>query len=66
MQLIMKFSKIFLRELNDTKVTIYYHDSEARKRIITNLIKILTKPILVQKTKGKNPDIKFVSQTYTS
>ena len=59
------FKDIFLRELNDTKVTIYYHDSDARKRIITNLIKILTKPILVQKTKGKNPDIKFVSQTYT-
>ena len=59
------FKDIFLRELNDTKVTIYYHDSDDRKRIITNLIKILTKPLLVQKTKGKNPDIKFVSQTYT-
>lgn len=60
------FKDIFLRELNDTKVTIYYHDSDARKRIITNLIKILTKPLLVQKTKGRKPDIKFVSQTYTS
>jgi hypothetical protein len=55
-----------LRELNDTKVTIYYHDVDARKRIITNLIKILTKPILIQKTKGKNPDIKFIEQTYNS
>lgn len=60
------FKDIFLRELNDTKVTIYYHDVDARKRIITNLIKILTKPILIQKTKGKNPDIKFIEQTYNS
>lgn len=60
------FKDIFLRELNDTKVTIYYYDVDARKRIITNLIKILTKPILIQKTKGKNPDIKFIEQTYNS
>ena len=60
------FKDVFLRELNDTKITIYYHDADARKRIITNLIKILTKPVLVQKTKGKNPDIKFVAQTYKS
>ena len=58
------FKDIFLRELNDTQITIYYHDLDSRKRIITNLIKILTKPILVQKTKGNNPDIKFVEQTY--
>ena len=58
------FKDIFLRELNDTQITIYYHDSNARKRIITNLVKILTQPILVQKTKGNNPNIKFVAQTY--
>ena len=58
------FKDIFLRELNDTQITIYYHDSDARKRIITNLVKILTQPILVQKTKGNNPNIKFVAQTY--
>ena len=53
-------------ENSRVKITIYYHDADARKRIITNLIKILTKPVLVQKTKGKNPDIKFVAQTYKS
>ena len=53
-----------LRELNDTQTIIYYHDTDSRKRIITNLVKILTQPILVQKTKGNNPDIKFVAQTY--
>lgn len=58
------FKDIFLRELNDTQITIYYHDSDARKRIITNLVKILTQPILVQKTKGNNSSIKFVAQTY--
>lgn len=58
------FKDIFLRELNDTQITIYYHDSDARKRIITNLVKILTQPILVQKTKGNNPNIKFVAQTH--
>lgn len=57
------FKDIFLRELNDTRVTIYYIDSEARKRIITNLIKILTKPVLVEKTKGNEPYIKFIKQT---
>lgn len=60
------FKDIFLREFNDTKIVIYYHDADARKRIITNLIKILTKPVLVQKTKGKNPVIEFVAQTYKS
>lgn len=58
------FRDIFSRELNDTQITIYYHDTDSRKRIITNLVKILTQPILVQKTKGNNPDIKFVAQTY--
>lgn len=58
------FKDIFFRKYNDTKITIYYHNSDARKRIITNLIRILTKPILVQKTKGTNPDINFVQQTY--
>lgn len=57
------FKDIFLRELNDTRVTIYYIDSEARKRIITNLIKILTKPVLLEKTKGNEPYIKFIKQT---
>ena len=56
---------IFLREHKDTKVTIYYHDSDSRKRIISNLIRILTKPVLVQKTKGKNPEIEFIQQTYS-
>lgn len=56
---------IFLREHKDTKITIYYHDSNSRKRIISNLIRILTKPILVQKTKGKNPEIEFIKQTYS-
>ena len=60
------FKDIFLREFNDTKITIYYHSADDRKRIITNLIKILTKPVLVQKTKGTNPDIKFIAQTYNS
>lgn len=60
------FKDIFLRELNDTRVTIYYIDSESRKRIITNLIKILTKPILVEKTKGNEPYIKFIQQTKKS
>ena len=58
------FKDILLRELNDTQTIIYYHDTDSRKRIITNLVKILTQPILVQKTKGNNPDIKFVEQTY--
>lgn len=58
------FRDIFLRELNDTQIVIYYHDSAARKRIITNLVRILTQQILVQKTKGTNPNIKFVPQTY--
>ena len=56
---------IFLREHKDTKITIYYHDSDSRKRIISNLIRILTKPVLVQKTKGKNPEIEFIQQTYS-
>ena len=60
------FKDIFLREFNDTKITIYYHSADDRKRIITNLIKILTKSVLVQKTKGTNPDIKFIAQTYNS
>ena len=55
---------IFLREYDDTKIIIYYHDPDARKRIITNLIKILGKPTLVEKTKGKNPTITFVAQSY--
>ena len=49
---------------DDTKIIIYYHDLDARKRIITNLIKILGKPTLVEKTKGKNPTITFVAQSY--
>ena len=55
---------IFLREHDDTKIKIFYHDSNARKRVITNLIKILGKPTLVEKTKGKNPTITFVAQSY--
>lgn len=55
---------ILLREHDDTKVTIFYHDPEARKRIITNLIKILGKPTLIEKTKGRKPLISFVKQTY--
>ena len=55
---------IFLREYDDTKIKIFYHDSNARKRVITNLIKILGKSNLVEKTKGKNPTISFTEQTY--
>ena len=55
---------IFLREHEDTKIKIFYHDLEARKRIIINLIKILGKSRLVEKTKGKNPVISFIKQTY--
>ena len=54
---------IFLREYDDTKITIFYHNLDARKRIITNLIKILGKPTLVEKTKGNNPTITFVTQS---
>lgn len=57
------FKDIFLRKYDDTKITIFYHDLDARKRIITNLIKILGKPTLVEKTKGKNPTITFIAQS---
>ena len=55
---------IFFRELTDTKIKIFYHDLEARRRIITNLIKILGNPTLIEKTKGRKPIISFVKQTY--
>ena len=56
------FKDIFLREPNDTKVTIYYHDDEAHDRIIVNLISILSQEVLIQKTHGANPDIEFKKQ----
>lgn len=44
------FKDILLREPNDTKVTIYYHDEDAHERIITNLIAIIGQDRLIEKT----------------
>lgn len=52
-----------LRKPNDTKVTIFYHDEEAHDRITMNLIRILSKEVLIQKTHRKNPDIEFKYQS---
>ena len=59
------FRDLFLREPNDTKVTIFYHDEDAHERVITNLIHILTQEVLIKKTYGVDPDIKFVAQAKT-
>lgn len=56
------FRDLLLRENNDTKVTIFYHDDEAHDRIITNLIRIISKEILIEKTYGRKPDIEFRKQ----
>lgn len=57
------FRDLMLREPNDTKVTIYYHDEDAHERIIENLIRILTQEVLIKKTHGSNPDIEFKMQS---
>ena len=44
------FKDILLREPNDTKVTIYYHDEDAHEHIITNLIAIIGQDRLIEKT----------------
>ena len=59
------FKDIFLREPNDTKVTIYYHDEEAHERIITNLIAIIGQDRLIEKTHKRGfetADIEIVPQ----
>lgn len=60
------FRDLFLREPNDTKITIYYHDEDAHERIIANLIRMLTQEVLIKKTHGIDPDIKFIAQTNDS
>lgn len=57
------FRDIFLREPNDTQVTIFYHNNSAKERIIMNLIQILSLDTMIKKTHGANPDIKFVNQS---
>lgn len=57
------FRDIFLRDPNDTKVTIYYHNNDALDRIITNLIRILSQDVLIQKTHSLSPNIEFRKQT---
>ena len=54
---------LFLRKPVHTKIKIYYHDEEAHKRMITNLISILTQEKVIEMTSGINPDIEFVAQT---
>ena len=55
--------ELFLRKPVYTKIKIYYHDEEAHKRMITNLISILTQEKVIEMTSGINPDIEFVAQT---
>ena len=60
------FKDILLREPNDTQVTIYYHDEEAHERIIANLIAIIGKDRLIEKTHRhgiQDADIKIVPQS---
>ena len=57
------FCDLLLREPNDTKVTIFYHDEDAHDRIIINLIRILSQEILIKKTHGSDPDIELVKQS---
>ena len=59
------FKDILLREPNDTKVTIYYHDEDAHERIITNLIAIIGQDRLIEKTYSRGPqgaDIEIIPQ----
>lgn len=56
------FRDLFLREPNDTKITIYYHDEDAHERIIANLIRMLTQEVVIKKTHGIDPDIEFIAQ----
>lgn len=59
------FKDLLLREPNDTRVTIYYHDEDAHERIITNLIAIIGQNRLIEKThrRGSQPaDIEIVPQ----
>ena len=60
------FRDLFLREPNDTKITIYYHNEDAHERIIANLIRMMTQEVLIKKTHGIDPDIEFIAQTNDS
>lgn len=55
------FEKIFSRE--DTRITIFYHNLEAKDRIIVNLIRMLSKDFMIANTAGSNSKITFISQS---
>lgn len=57
------FRKLLLREANDTKVTIYYHNKEAKHRIMANLIRMLSREVFNEKAYAENPDIVLVEQS---
>lgn len=49
-----------LRNLNDTDITVYYHNEEAHKNMLQNLVQILTEPVFIEKTHKNQPDIRFL------
>ena len=59
------FKDLFLRKKNDTRITIYCYNDDAREMVIENLIAIIGKNELIRKTRkhrGEQADIEIVSE----